>query len=343
VDNPDALRGIYNDGVVLDEYGDCRPSLWGQVVLPTLADRKGWAVFIGTPKGRNHFWEVAERARLNPDSWYYLNLKASGSGIIDHEELMEMKLQMTEAEYMQEMECDFEAAVKGTYYADMIQEKETDESIGLCEYNPNLEVEVSADLGYTDSTAFWFWQTDRENHPDHPIRIIDYYENSGQRLSHYFEVLRFKPYEYERIWLPHDARAKTLQTGKSTVEQFLEEDFPCLIVPKLSVQHGIDASRKVLPYCQINKELCYDGVEALRAYRRNYNELLKQFSDKPLHDWASNGADAFRGLSLVCQERVMSADSVDKKDREFKVPVYTLNDLWAAREQKGQRFNKLRM
>lgn len=342
-DNPDALRGIYNDGAVLDEFGDCRPSLWGQVVLPTLADRKGWAAFIGTPKGKNHFWEINRRSIAESDKWYHMTLKASESGILDHEELMEMKAQMTEAEYMQEMECDFEAAVMGTYFADMIQQLETVGQIapGLAEYNPELEVQVSSDLGYTDSSAYWFWQEDPTK--DQPIQVIDYHEAAGQALPYYFAMLDEKPYTYQTIWLPHDARSKTLQTGKSTVEQFLERNYPIRIVPRLSVQHGIDAARKVLHYCAIDSTLCYDGVEALRAYRRNYNELLKQFTDKPLHDWASNGSDSFRYMALVCEETVEVREESTRTPEPFKLQTYTLDDLWSLRESGGNRFDKLRI
>lgn len=337
-DNPDALRGLYLDGVVLDEYGDCRPSLWGTVVLPCLADRKGWAIFIGTPKGKNHFWDINERAKKE-DGWYELTLKASDSGIIDDEELGEMKMQMSPEEYQQEMECDFTAAVKGTYYADIVQGMEQAGTIGplVAVYDPSLPVKVSSDLGYTDSTAFWFWQ-------DTPtgVCIIDYYEADSKPLQHYFDMLRYKNYTYEQIWLPHDAKAKTLQTGKSTIEQFLEEDFPVMIVPRLSRQHGIDAGRKVLPQVLINSDLCYGGVEALRAYRRQYNELLKQFSDSPVHDWASNGADAFRYLALVCQETVAEQAAEQAALPLFKTPEWRLDDLWEDKPT-TRKFEKLRI
>ena len=111
-DNPDALRGLYLDGIVLDEYGDSRPSLWGQVVLPTLADRKGWALFIGTPKGKNHFHQIYERSKKEK-GWFSLTLKASVSGILDPDELLIMKAQMSDEEWEQEMECNFSAATLG--------------------------------------------------------------------------------------------------------------------------------------------------------------------------------------------------------------------------------------
>ena len=251
-----------------------------------------------------------------------------------------MRAQMSPEAYQQEMECDFEAAVKGTYYADMVQKMEVSEQISDLQgiWDPTEPVRVSSDLGYTDSCCWWFWQ----NTPTGP-RIIDYEEDDSQPLQFYFDMLRAKPYEYEDIWLPHDAKAKTLQTGKSTIEQFLDEDFPVKIVPKLSRQHGIDAGRKVLPTCTINKTACYDGIEALRAYRRQYNELTKQFSDSPLHDWSSNGADAFRYLALVCRDLELEAAQTATAP-VLKPPEYTLDELFKANEgSSSHRYEILRM
>jgi len=338
-DNPDALRGLYLDGVVLDEYGDSRPSLWGTVILPTLVDRKGWAIFIGTPKGKNHFWEVHERAKTE-DGWYELTLKASESGLIDDDELDEMKAQMSEEEYQQEMECDFEAAVKGTYYASLIQRMEADGKIsdGAPLWNPAKKVRVSSDIGRTDSTAWWFWQ----DSPTGP-NIIDYYEATDKIVDDIIVMLHSKPYDYEDVWLPHDARANTFSTRRSTMEQLMDADFPIKMVPKLSRQHGIDAARLILPLCTINRDLCYDGVEALRAYRRQYNELTKAFAETPLHDWSSNGSDAFRYMALVCNSSEAVADLKKLPPKAIKPPEYKLDELFADRENSGSRYNILRM
>jgi hypothetical protein len=327
-DNPDALRGLYFDGVILDEFGDCRPSLWAEVVLPTLMDRKGWAVFIGTPKGKNHFFHVNERAKKE-DSWYQMTAKASETGLLDPDDLAEMRSQMSEDQYLQEMECSFEAAVQGTYYADIISKMEQSERIAqdVAHYDPTYPVSVATDLGFTDSTAMWFWQVTSTG-----INVIDYYEASGEPLLHYFDTLREKPYEYDCVWLPHDAKAKSMQTGRSTIEQFLAEEFPCRIVPKLAVQHGIDATRKVLPTVYINQTTCYAGVEALRAYRRQYNEVTNAFSKTPLHDWSSNGSDAFRYLSLVTQDNLPAEVEQAAPEPLLKAPEYKLNELFEARE-----------
>lgn len=329
-DNPDALRGLYFDGVILDEFGDCRPSLWAEVVLPTLADRRGWAVFIGTPKGKNHFFDMHKRSLKDP-GWYSMTLKASESGLLPAEDLAEMQGQMEPAQYDQEFECDFTAAVMGTYYAAQIQDLEVKGQIAPLDlYDPQQPVLVAADLGYTDSTAFWFWQA----RPD-GLAIIDYYENQSVPLQAYIDMLNSKGYVYEKLWLPHDARAKTLQTGRSTVEQLVEAGFPCKIAPRLDVQQGIDAARFILPTCNFDVRKTTKGVEALRAYRREYDELTKAFRNTPLHDWSSNGADAFRYLSLVAREKQVMIPQTAPRP-VFKPPELTLDKLFADNENAGQ-------
>tara|TARA_R110002167_G_scaffold260444_1_gene466924 strand:- start:5207 stop:6535 length:1329 start_codon:yes stop_codon:yes gene_type:complete len=323
-DNPDALRGIYLDGVIVDEIADCRPSLWGEVLLPTLADRRGWAVFIGTVKGKNHFYDMWENAKNDP-SWFSLLLKPEDTHVLSNEDLQELQKQMDEPQYAQEFLCDFTAAVKGTFYADQIQQLEAEGKITPRPlYDPDLPVQCAADLGYTDSTAFWFWQ----EAPD-GLRIIDYYQAQGEPLNHYIDMLESKPYNYERVWLPHDARAKTLQTGRSTVEQILETGLPCSITPNLKVLDGINAVRKILPDCHFDLATTHEGVEALRAYKREFNELTKSFRDKPLHNWASDGSDAFRYLAIVCQRGRVEEKPQKKPDFTRKL---TLDKLHEERE-----------
>ena len=328
-DNPDALRGVYFDGVIIDEFGDCRPSLWGEVILPTLADRKGWAVFIGTPKGKNHFFEMWQRANKEDVGWFSFMLKASESGLLPKEELKEMEAQMTEDQYLQEFECSFEAAVQGTYYAGLLR---TIEEAGQCAatglWEEDQPVDVYSDIGYTDSSAFWFVQ----RRPD-GWAIIDYEEAHSQPLSYYFDLLKYKPYELGEIWLPHDAKARTLQTGRSTVEQFIDafskEDVAIRIAPKLKIQHGIDAVRAVLPSCHFDQEKTFEGIETLRAYRRRYDEVLKTFSDNPLHDWSSHGADAFRQFAMVAKTAILvDRQKADPMAALNEPPKITLNDLF---------------
>jgi len=332
-ENQDRLRGLFFDGLICDEYGDCRPSLWGEVLLPALLDRNGWAVFIGTPKLKNHFYKTFTHAEKSPE-WFSFMLRADESGILNEKQLAAVRAESTEEEYQQEMLCNFTASVRGTYYADLIQKLEGKKQIKPQRlYDPMQPVNVACDLGFTDSTAFWFWQT----RPD-GIAIIDYYENHGKSLVHYFELLASKNYVYETIFLPHDAKAKTLQTGRSTIEQFLEEGFPCAIAPTLALQHGIDAVRKVLPRCWFDEEKCTKGIEALRAYKRKWDDLNQCFSNAPLHDFASNGSDAFRYLSLVAQDRLPAAQKEKPEDLPAIQPPteYRLDQMFEAHEHSGK-------
>lgn len=344
-DNPDAFRGQYFDGVILDEYGDMAPSVWSKVLLPTLADRQGWAVFIGTPKGKNHFYKIFRRSQgldlpedtheyLTKQSWYNFVLRASESGILPPDELLLQRSEMTEDEYQQEYECSFDAAVLGTYYASIVNLIETRGQVRAeVEYDPDFPVFAVCDLGYTDSTAWWFYQ----ERPD-GLAIIDYEEENSKPLAYYFDMLRRKGYRYGKIWLPHDARAKSLQTGRSTVEQFLAQAFPSFnvgqsrvvdVVPNLSLQHGIDAARLVLPSCHFNAAKTAVGLECLRAYRRKWDEELRVFSDTPIHDWTSHGSDAFRYLALVAKERIVPAEAkIILRELPNKPVQYSLEDLW---------------
>lgn len=295
-DNPDALRGIYLDGVVLDEYGDQRPTVWGEIIRPLLADRKGWATFIGTPKGKNHFYDIREQAR-NSNDWLYLELKASTTGALEPGELADAKRTMTDAQYQQEFECAFDVPALGAIYANEYQKARNEGRFTRVPYDPALPVSTFWDLGIGDSTAIWFAQLLRGE-----IRVIDYYENNAQPLSHYVSVLNERQYTYLYDWLPHDAQAKELTSGKSAEEVLRSLGRKVKIVPKMSVEGGINAARMVWPRCWFDETKTSRGLECLQNYRRELNEKLGEFRPTPVHDWASHGADAFRYLALAIDD-----------------------------------------
>lgn len=358
-DNPDAMRGLYFDGIILDEFGDMKPSLMGEVIIPCLADRMGFMVLIGTAKGRNQFFAYKKKAEED-DAWFYKNQKASDTGIIPEAELKRMREVMGEAQYAQEMENDFDAALPGRFYADMINTMDEQGRLVYDEhlYNPHQKVHVAADVGLRDSTAWWFWQP----RPD-GVAVIDYYESSGVHVDHYLGVLHDKGYDYAEIWLPHDAKAKTLATRRSTMEQIrvpssVRPDIydgstvlPVRLVPKLSIQHGIDASRMMMTNCYIDMTNCANGVDALRSYRRQWHEHTQSYSDSPLHDWASNGADGFRYLSLVADKSLaLVSDAVQPLQSTHMGRVYppegqgyTLDQLHADRESSNWRDQIIRI
>jgi phage terminase large subunit len=296
-DNYDRLRGIYLDGVVLDEFADMDPRAWSEVIRPALADRKGWAAFIGTPKGRNAFFEVYERSRTAED-WFSLRLRASSSGIVPDEELKALQAEMSEDEYAREMETSFDAAVEGSYYARQLTDAETDKPsrITRVPHDPGLEVHTAWDLGIGDSTAIWLAQfVGRE------IRLIGYLENNGVALDWYARALREKPYTYAPLILPHDAEARELGTGKSRTEMLEGLGFKCRIAPRLGVEDGIEAVRRMLPRTWIDAEACEVGLAAIRDYRSKIDKK-RRLTLGPLHDWTSHAADALRYLMVAYEE-----------------------------------------
>lgn len=296
-DNPDALRGMYFDDVTLDEPADMNPRLWPEIIRPTLVDRQGRATFIGTPKGKNAFYDICEIAKKDPN-WFFMVLKASQTGIIPEDEIQALKAMMTPEQYEQEFECSFEAAILGAYFGREMAQAQEDGRITNVEYDPKFPVHTVWDLGYSDDTAIWFYQVVAGE-----IRILAFYFASGKDIDHYAEVLKSKPYIYGKHWLPHDAKAKTMAArGKSIQEQLASHfEFKNIrIVPSLSHEDGIQAARKMFPRVYFD-ESC-EGLEALRQYRREWDDDRKCFREKPLHNWTSHPADAFRYLAVAWQE-----------------------------------------
>lgn len=309
-DNADRMRGVYFDGVILDEPAEMSPRVWPEIVRPALADRKGWAVFIGTPKGRNAFCEIFEAAEESAD-WFTMKLRASESGILDPNELNAAQEIMTEDQYAQEFECSFDAAIQGAYYAKLIAKAEEEGRIGNVPHEPALKVHTAWDLGMSDATTIWFaQQVGRE------LRLIDYYESSGKDLSHYVKVLSEKPYVYGEHLLPHDVEVRELTTGKSRLDVFRSLGLKVTALKADNVNDGINAVRMMLPKCWFDKTKCSRGLEALRQYRTEWDEKNKIFRDRPLHDWASHSADAFRYLATGLP---------DKKIYERDTPRYMRN------------------
>lgn len=296
-DNADRMRGLYFDGVILDEAADFDPRVWPEVLRPALADRGGWAVWIGTPKGRNAFWEVFERAKAEPDEWFSFVLRADDSGILDEAELEDARKEMTPEQYEQEFNCSFDAAIKGAYYGKEIADAEREGRITDVPYDPALPVHTAFDLGIGDSTAIWLWQVAPDG-----VRIIDHYENHGHGIAHYVAELNSRPYKYGIDFLPHDARARLLGTGRTLVETVIGMGRNARIVTDHKIMDGINAVRVSFPKFWFDRDKCKFGLEALRQYRADFDEKTKAYKDRPRHDWTSHTADAARYMAMAWRE-----------------------------------------
>lgn len=319
-DNPDRMRGIYSDGAVFDEYGLQPPNVFTEVMRPALSDRKGWALFIGTPNGRNQFQRVAQEAQTNTTGdWHYASFKASETGYVDPAELQNARATMTADEYAQEYECSFEAAIKGAIYSSELQQARDQGRIARVPMEPVLPVDTDWDLGVGDSTAIWFSQSLRTGE----VRIIDFYEHSGEGLQHYADVLKRKGYSYGRHWAPHDIQVKEFGSGRSRLEAASTLGINFNIAPHVPLEDGIHAVRMLFPRCYFDQARCQAGLDALQSYRRDYNTRLNEFKAAPVHDWSSHAADAFRYLALRQQTPVA-------KKPIIRQPQVSSRDAWMA-------------
>jgi len=295
-DNPDSLRGTYYDGCVLDEVGDMNPKVWNEVLRPSLSDRLGWCLFIGTPKGMNHFAEFRDRAE-ETEGWKLIEFKASQTGIIPESELNAARDEMGEDKYQQEFECNFNSAVEGAYYGQIVNDLEAKGRISTVDRDDLCKSYVAWDLGMGDSTCLWVAQLVGKE-----VRLIDFVENHGVGLDWYVNWLKENRYERFDQYLPHDVEVRELGTGRSRKEVLQEAGLEITVAPRLSVADGIQAVRRLLPRCWFDKDKTKQGINALRNYRREYNEKQNVYYEKPLHDWCSHAADSFRYLAITLDE-----------------------------------------
>ena len=308
-DNPDRLRGLYLDDVILDEYADMHPAVWGEVVRPMLTDRQGSATFIGTPKGHNSFYHLWEDTLDNPE-WFRLMLKASETGLISETELQAAAKEMTPEQYQQEFECSWSAAITGSIYGKYIDQAVNEGRItDNIAVDPKYPIYTAWDLGFGDSTAIWFYQVGFNE-----IMIVDCYENSGEGIDHYCKIVKekFPKERYHVHYVPHDA-ANKLQAagGRSIIEQMKTFDIGSIMcVPATSQENSIEALRMTLPKCWFHATNCYNGIEALRMYRYGYDEINRNFKTKPLHDWSSHFADAAEIIAVMWQKKPLTTQQL---------------------------------
>jgi hypothetical protein len=289
-ENYDRLRGLYLDGAVIDEAGDQDSRAFPEVIRPALSDRGGWATFIGTPKGRNEFHKIYERAKVSPD-WFTGKYPASVTGLIKQTELDDARSMMTPEQYAQEYECSFEAAILGAYYGRDIDQAEKEGRIINFTHDRAADVFAAWDLGIGDPMAIWFGQRVGKE-----IRWLEYYENNGFGLDHYVDYVKSRPFPVHIHYLPHDARARSLETGNSRVEYLRGRGLDCEVGSASSVDDGINAVRMKFPQMWFNKdgEGIARGIDCLRMYRSEYDTKNMTLKSRPLHDWSSHGADAMR-------------------------------------------------
>ena len=322
-DNVDSVVGSGPCGIVFSEFAICNPSSW-DFLAPILVENKGWAAFISTPRGKNHFYELFHEAPNR--GWFHALHAAKDTGVLPADIVEQAVAQGMPRELaLQEYECDWNAAPSGTVWGDLLVDVKYD-SFEL----PSTPIYASWDLGHTDATAVWFWAIVNGS-----FYFIDYYEANRKPLKHYFGMLKEKDYPVTAHYLPHDARAHTLASSSSVMEQFIEEIGigRVRITPNLDKLDGIQAARWMLQQPCVFHHRTRTGVKMIQSYRYAWSEEKKVYSMEPVHDWASNGSDAFRYAAVVARplrdaaiKNQVAAQKVVNLPRNMY--SFTLNDLW---------------
>lgn len=309
-DNYDSLVGSPPAGVVFSEYALANPSAWN-MLRPILAENKGWAAFISTPRGPNHLEDLYTMAKRD-DGWFAELLTADHTGVIDQETLRQERKELManhgahgEAIFQQEYYCSFQAAIIGAFYGQEMEAVEKEKRIVKNLYDEALTVGTAWDLGMSDHTVIWFYQQDGFS-----VRLIDYYAASGFGLDHYAGILHArgyspgnpKGYKYGRHILPHDTVARDMSTGKTRVDTLRGLGVDPYICPKIRDEDYINAARRMFPKCWFDQDKTAEGRKALKQYRREWDDERKVFYDRARHDWASHPADAFSYLAVGIDE-----------------------------------------
>jgi hypothetical protein len=295
-DDPDTLRGAYCDDVVFDEYAQTDPRAWTEVFRPMLVDRMGRAMFTGTPMGPNHFydlWELAASEEYRRGGWSRWMFKASETGIVSPAEIVEAQKIMTPAQYEQEFECSFNAAIPGAYYAELLADADRDGRITQVTADPMYPIEAWWDLGVGDATAIWIVQREAQPRP----RVLHAFEATGLGLPDYLALVKNLPYKPITRWIaPHDMKVRdySLAGAPTRHDVALSHGVNFEVLEKISPEEGRDMARRFLRECAFDREGTKDGRRALMSHRSEYdgrNQTLKLVAK---HDWTSHFADAFR-------------------------------------------------
>jgi phage terminase large subunit len=304
-DNPDSLRGLALWGVVFDEYSQQPSNIFSEIIRPSLADNQGYAIWIGTPKGKNEFYRLFEHSKID-ENWLSMLLTVDDTKIIPQSELEDARKVMNEDEFNQEWYCSFEASIKGAYYNRELSRAREEDRICNVPYEPSIPVHTFWDLGISDYTSIGFFQLVGKEK-----RMIDFYESHGYGLDHYAKIIKEKPYCYGSHNFPHDVEVRELGTGKSRREILESLGIRVDIVPNIPVADGINSGRLTFSGLWIDKNKCSSFIDAISQYKQEWDDKNGMFRDKPLHDWTSHAADMYRYFS-VGVDRLININDFEK-------------------------------
>lgn len=315
-DNFDTLMGTNPQGVVFSEYALQDPRAY-QYIRPILTANDGWALFISTPRGKNHLWELYQIALHSPD-WFAYKLSVEDTGHIPLEEIDKERQEglMSDDLIMQEYYCSFDMGVEGSYYGKYLDRMRVRGQIGIVPWEAGFKVHTSWDLGVRDSTTIIFFQVIGQT-----IRLIDCYENTKEGLEHYIKLLESKPYSYGKHIAPHDIKVKEWGSGITRLEKARQLGIIFSTANDVSIVDGIEAVRSAFSKIWIDETQCKDLLKALGNYRQEFDIKKKIYKSHPLHDWSSHYADCMRYL-CVSLPKTRDGLSAQELDQRYKEAMY---------------------
>ncbi len=324
-DNPENIRGMHLNGVVMDEVADMPFNSWGLVIRPALQANKGWALFIGTPKKGNNLLNHARDLGYDAEvkNWNTWKIDGVTSGVYTAEELAELKQDMLPSQFAQEIMME-ETASEGEIYANLLDEMGKRGQIGMYPYDSRFPVYTGWDIGYNDYTCIWFAQID---HKTNRIYLIDYYQNRRKYMSHYINHMLLKPYRYGTVFLPHDIEQQRMDKEYSEIAKFKQAGLKYKVLPRpRNLISAVQTVQSKINRCFFNKTACAEGLEGLYRYDTLLNKKTGHYTDKLTHN---DPADAFRylmeGLSgAVCEKssyEILKRDELARQNKKSSMEI----------------------
>lgn len=318
-DNFNTTMGTNPIGAVFSEYSLQDPMCWSYY-RPIMAENDGWAVFNFTPRGENHAYQLYELAKADPKNWFSEVLtcddtKAIRKEVLEQERVEIIRLNGNDALFQQEYYCSFVVPISGAYYAEQIQRMYRDGRVGVVPHEEQLSVDTWWDLGVNDRMSIWFTQSVGAE-----LRVIDYMEGTGFGLPHYILKLKEKGYVYGKHTAPHDIKVRELTSGNTRQDTARALGIDFEVAPKLRIEDGIDLTRSLFGRVRMDSQKCSEGLNALKNYRKQYDEKRKTYLNNPYHDWSSNAADAFRTIAQAIEFTHKSKPS--KRPDPYSVDTY---------------------
>ena len=321
-ENFDSLRGTNPVGCVFSEYAYQHPQAY-PTLRPILLNNDGWAIFVSTPFGENHFYTLYEIAKDNPQEWFTYFKTVVDTKHISEEQIQkeidsgEISPDLAAQEYF----CSFKIGSIGSYYSKYVNNMELNHQIGLVDWEPNYPVFSAWDIGMADSTAILMFQV-----IDRQVNIIDMYQNSDVGMEHYINVLQAKPYTWSKHFGPHDLAQREFTSGLSRMEKAARLGFKFLLAPNISIIDGIESVRTTLPRTYIDEVKCKLLITALKNYRKEYDPETKTYKNHPFHDNHSHLCDAMRYLCL-CLPKCKSGSNAQELEKRYNEVVYGDSDM----------------